>query len=85
VYTRLRVRDTARQRAARVPTVVGLIDVAPLYRRQLSADHMQHYPSAVAASFARDPFGGAPRRFLRLAVYRYRFTDAATRAQTGAW
>jgi lipase maturation factor 1 len=48
-------------------------------------DRMRHDPSAVAPLFARDPFGGVAPRFLRLAVYRYRFTDAATRARTGAW
>jgi len=48
-------------------------------------DRMRHDPAAVAPLFARDPFGGAPPRFLRLAIYRYRFTDAETRARTGAW
>ena len=52
---------------------------------QTLLDRMRHDPAAVAPLFARDPFGGAPPRYLRLAVYRYRFTDAATRAHTGAW
>jgi lipase maturation factor 1 len=52
---------------------------------QTLLDRMRHDPAAVAPLFARDPFGGAPPRFLRLAIYRYRFTDAATRARTGAW
>ena len=52
---------------------------------QILLDRMRHEPSAVAPLFARDPFGGAAPRFLRLAVYRYRFTDPVTRAQTGAW
>ena len=52
---------------------------------QTLLDRMQHEPSVVAPLFARDPFGGAAPRFLRLAIYRYRFTDAATRARTGAW
>ena len=52
---------------------------------QTLLDRMQHDPTAVASLFARDPFGGTPPRFLRLAVYRYRFTDAETRARTGAW
>jgi len=48
-------------------------------------DRVQHDPAAVASLFARDPFPDAPPRFVRIAVYRYRFTDAATRARTGAW
>ena len=42
-------------------------------------------PSVVAPLFARDPFPQRPPAFVRLAVYRYRFTDAATRRKTGAW
>src|SRR5204863_1985024 len=36
-------------------------------------------PEAVAPLFARDPFPTTPPRFVRVAVYRYRFTDVATR------
>jgi len=32
-----------------------------------------------------DPFGALPPLELRVSVYRYHFTDAATRAATGAW
>jgi hypothetical protein len=42
-------------------------------------------PAAVASLFARDPFPDAPPDELRLAFYRYRFTDRATRRATGAW
>ncbi len=42
-------------------------------------------PAVVAPLFARNPFPQRPPRFVRLAVYRYRFTDAATRHTTGAW
>ncbi len=42
-------------------------------------------PAVVAPLFARDPFPRTPPRQLRVAMYRYRFTDAATRAATGAW
>ncbi|TMB23590.1 MAG: lipase maturation factor family protein [Deltaproteobacteria bacterium] len=42
-------------------------------------------PEAVAPLFARDPFPTTPPRFVRVAIYRYRFTDAATRHATGAW
>ena len=42
-------------------------------------------PQVVAPLFVRDPFPSTPPRFLRVAVYRYRFTDAATRRATGAW
>jgi hypothetical protein len=33
----------------------------------------------------RDPFPGAPPQYIRATFYRYRFTTAAERAQTGAW
>jgi hypothetical protein len=39
----------------------------------------------VASLFGRNPFPDRPPRFVRLAVYRYRFTDAAARRNTGAW
>jgi hypothetical protein len=42
-------------------------------------------PGTVAPLFARMPFGGAAPRWLRVHAWRYRFTDAATRASTGAW
>ncbi len=42
-------------------------------------------PEVAAPLFARDPFPSTPPRFVRVAVYRYRFTDAATRRATGAW
>jgi hypothetical protein len=42
-------------------------------------------PDAVAALFATDPFPGVPPRALRLAFYRYRFTDLATRRADGTW
>ena len=34
---------------------------------------------------AHDPFDGQPPRFLRAVLYRYRFSDLATRRRTGAW
>jgi lipase maturation factor 1 len=42
-------------------------------------------PEAVAPLFARDPFPETPPRMVRVAVYRYQFTDVATRRATGAW
>ena len=39
----------------------------------------------VASLFAHNPFAQQPPRFVRVAVYRYRFSDAATRRATGAW
>jgi hypothetical protein len=42
-------------------------------------------PDTVAPLFARNPFPDAPPRLVRVAVYRYRFTDLATRRATGAW
>ena len=47
---------------------------------QTLLDRMRHDPAAVAPLFARNPFPDAPPRLVRIAVYRYRFTDAATRA-----
>ena len=42
-------------------------------------------PAIVAPLFARDPFPQTPPERLRVAFYRYRFTDVATRRATGAW
>ncbi len=42
-------------------------------------------PAAVAPLFAVDPFAGTPPALVRVAVYRYRFSDVATRRQSGAW
>jgi uncharacterized membrane protein YphA (DoxX/SURF4 family) len=42
-------------------------------------------PAAVAPLFARNPFPESGPAFVRVAYYRYRFTDAATRRRTGAW
>ncbi|MCX8073228.1 MAG: lipase maturation factor family protein [Candidatus Binatia bacterium] len=42
-------------------------------------------PQALEGLFARDPFLGRPPHWLRLVVYRYRFTDWATVWKTGAW
>ena len=39
----------------------------------------------VLALLERNPFPGAPPRYVRASVYDYRFTDAATRRATGAW
>jgi hypothetical protein len=46
---------------------------------------MLHDRDAVASLFAEDPFPDAPPRAVRIAVYRYRFSDRATRTETGAW
>lgn len=40
---------------------------------------------AVLALFEAVPFEGRPPRFVRARLWRYRFTDRATRAATGAW
>ena len=42
-------------------------------------------PETVAPLFSRDPFPVTPPRMLRVRIYRYRFTDAATRRTTGDW
>ena len=39
----------------------------------------------VLALLSRNPFPGAPPRFVRATVYDYHFTDAATRRATHAW
>lgn len=44
-----------------------------------------HDPASVAPLFVDDPFLHDPPQHLRVTVYRYRFTDAATRRSTGAW
>jgi len=48
-------------------------------------DELQQAPQAVASVFSHDPFPRDPPRFLRVAVYRYRFTDWTTRRTSGAW
>lgn len=48
-------------------------------------DRLQHRPWAVAPLFSEDPFAPEGPPYLRVAIYRYRFTDFATRAATGAW
>jgi hypothetical protein len=63
--------------------LLGGRPLAPWFQALL--ERIQHDPGVVAPLFARDPFPEAPPRLLRVAVYRYRFTDAATRARTGAW
>src|SRR6185436_13255745 len=42
-------------------------------------------PDAVATLFAENPFPDEPPKAVRIAVYRYRFSDRATRRDTGAW
>jgi hypothetical protein len=42
-------------------------------------------PARAAAFFAVDPFAGRPPERLRVAVYRYTFSDVDTRRRTGAW
>ena len=46
---------------------------------------LREEPATVAPLFARDPFPTEPPRHLRVAVYRYQFTDVTTRRATGAW
>lgn len=45
---------------------------------------LENEPS-VRALLANDPFPDAPPRQIRVSVSRYRFTDLATRRETGAW
>ena len=48
-------------------------------------DRLLEAPDVVAPLLAHDPFAGHPPRLVRVAVYRYRFTDVPTRRATGAW
>jgi hypothetical protein len=48
-------------------------------------DHLARDPAPVADLFAVNPFPERPPRLLRVAIYRYRFTDWATGRATGAW
>jgi hypothetical protein len=56
---------------------------APYFETLLA--RLLEMPRAVFPLFARDPFPERPPKFVRVAVYRYRFTDVATRRATGAW
>ncbi len=40
---------------------------------------------AVLSLLRVNPFAAAPPRFVRARLYRYRFSTAAERKQTGAW
>lgn len=56
----------------------------PLYLRQL-IHQLLGDPAAVRSLFAVDPFPDVAPVYVRIASYRYRFTDRATRDATGAW
>ncbi len=46
---------------------------------------LQQGSPSVIELLANDPFPDQPPRYLRVLAYRYEFTDAPERAQTGAW
>ncbi len=48
-------------------------------------ERLRENSPAVTGLLAENPFPGAPPRFLRASLWRYRFTDARTRAETGDW
>jgi hypothetical protein len=48
-------------------------------------DRLFEAEPTVLALLERDPFAGAPPRYLRWRVDYYEFTDAEERAKTGAW
>jgi hypothetical protein len=54
----------------------------PWFQRLARA--LQDDPDAIAPLFSRDPFPRGPR-FVRVSIWRYTFTDLATRRATGAW
>lgn len=63
--------------------LLGPRPAAPYFEHLL--DRLLHDPECVAPLFAVDPFPTDPPRFLRVAVYRYRFTNLATGRATGTW
>ena len=63
--------------------LLGGRDVPAYFARLL--DGLRTRPEAVADFFANDPFAGAAPARVRVAVYRYHFTDVGTRRATGAW
>lgn len=56
----------------------------PAYVQQL-IHQMLADPAAVQSLFAVNPFPEQPPVYVRIATYRYHFTDQATRTATGAW
>lgn len=56
---------------------------APYFERLLQ--RLLTTPGDVAPLFSKMPYNLGPPRYLRVAAYRYRFTDGATRERTGAW
>jgi hypothetical protein len=48
-------------------------------------DRLREGSPDVLALFRRDPFGGKPPQAVRAVLWRYWFTDRATRRATGAW
>ncbi len=56
---------------------------APYFDRLL--ERILTDPRAVAPLFSENPFPDAPPASIRIALYRYRFTDFRTRRETGAW
>jgi hypothetical protein len=63
--------------------LLGGRGVPPYFLRLL--EKLETRPDTVAAFFAHDPFGGRAPAHVRVAAYRYAFTDVATRRATGAW
>jgi hypothetical protein len=63
--------------------LLGGRGVPPWFARLLTK--LQREPEAASGWFAHDPFQGRAPAHIRVAVYRYRFTDLATRRATGAW
>ena len=63
--------------------LLGGREVPPWFAQLLTKPRRE--PDAVTGWFAHDPFAGRAPARIRVAVYRYRFTDPATRRATGAW
>ena len=62
---------------------LGSYDRNPWFARFLG--RLLEGAPAVTALLADDPFAGRPPRYVRALLYRYRFSDPATRAETGQW
>jgi hypothetical protein len=51
----------------------------------LAQERLLEGSPSVLALFRRDPFGGRPPALVRTVLWRYWFTDLATKRRTGAW
>ncbi len=62
---------------------LGRYDMNPWFLRLL--ERLFENEPSVTGLLAKNPFPGEPPRYLRARLFRYHFTDPATRRETGAW